>query len=81
MNSKLEALSRLAESRDEMDRINLIADLEEQGYAAGPVLVHASGATPEQLLASIILTAEDNEVNVPRSIGVIRWCLDQRKLQ
>ena len=65
----------------EFDRISEIPDLEEQGYQSAPILAQIACCDSETLLKSIFATAPSvrSRDNVMRDIGVVRWCLDQRK--
>lgn len=58
-----------------------VLDFEEQGYQAAPLLMQMAGIDPEKLMLATVMAGEPEGPldNVKRTIGVIRWCLDQRR--
>ena len=79
MKKLIEALIGLEDFKqtDEFQRMKEITDLEEQGYASGPVLAKLLGLTPEELLESILTIKERQSANnATRDEGVKRWCHD-----
>lgn len=73
--------SGFAKYREVLDRIGQMEDPEEQGYHAAPVLMQIAGCDSETLLRSIFQPVPGRHYaeHVARDIGVVRWCLDQRK--
>jgi len=68
------------EMRRKFKEIEKVENLEQQGYEAAPLLAKMAGIDAETLLFGTVSAGEDSSKpgNVMRTIGVIRWCLDQR---
>ena len=60
--------------------IQEIGSHEEQGYATGPIIADATYLSPGELLIHMLTTTRqsDSRVDLERTVGVIRWCLDNR---
>jgi hypothetical protein len=71
----------LAEHAEALNAIrDTVADFEEQGYAAGPILASTVGLEPGELLLHMLSTScfDDSKDDLQRTVGVLRWCLDNR---
>jgi len=60
----------------ELDRINELDDLEQQGYEAGPLLCRMCNVTPKQLLLSVIAAPSGSPESMQRDRGLKRWCME-----
>jgi hypothetical protein len=61
--------------------IGKLDSFEEQGYHAGPIIAEAVSMEPGKLVYEIMLNAvkdSDSPQDLQRTLGVIRWCLDNR---
>lgn len=65
----------------ELEEINNNPDLEEQGYKSAPLIMRIAGVNIEELLLSMLVAGKGLVMtpNARREIGVVRWCLDNRK--
>ena len=61
--------------------IDKLDDPEEQGYQTGPIMAEATGLEPLELARHTMLSTSDSDSDIDqmRSLGVIRWCLEQTK--
>jgi hypothetical protein len=57
-----------------------ISSFEEQGYAAGPILASTVGLEPGELLLYMLSAScfDDSKDDLERTVGLVRWCLDNR---
>lgn len=68
------------EMSEKLEQIDQLDDFEQQGYEVAASIAEAAGLTSEQLLQGTVSTGEPGPMsNVLRTIGLIRWCLDQRR--
>ena len=77
MKSPIEVIIGLKEFEDseEFQRLRAIEDPEAQGYASGSILASILGATPEELLQSMV-DSPSIIMHAERDKGVKRWCHD-----
>lgn len=70
----------LRENADELRRIGELEGLEQQGYASAPILVAASGLPQEEVLKRLVQrgSGDVTDDDLHRTIGVIRWLIDNR---
>lgn len=83
MNSLEEMLAHLntPEMKAKLAAITELDDHEQQGYEGAQYIIAAAGITPEELLYSTVRDGEPSrlDVNIKRTTGIIRWCLEQRR--
>jgi hypothetical protein len=72
--------NKMTQHAEILAAIQEIEDFEEQGYATGPIIADATYLSPGELLIQMLTTTRqsDSRVDLERTIGVIRWCLDNR---
>ena len=61
----------------ELERIEQLTDMFQQGYQAAPLLCQINGIGTTDLLISVRENPSTHEVNKERDRGVIKWCVDQ----
>ena len=69
-----------ADVMQRLEEINRLADFEEQGYQSAPILAQLLDMKPGELALRTLTTcrADDVVANYQRTLGLIRWCLDNR---
>jgi hypothetical protein len=70
----------LAGHAELLDTIKDIDSHEEQGYASGPIIASTVDLAPGQLLLQMLSVTRfsDSLADQQRTVGVLRWCLDNR---
>ena len=64
-----------------LEEINKLDSFEEQGYQSAAVLIQIVGCTPHALALQTLQSVlpGDCEANLLRTLGLIRWCFDNRR--
>ena len=71
----------LAQHAEQLNAIKGIDSFEEQGYAAGPIIASTVDLSPGELLLQMLSVTnfDDSLADQQRTVGVLRWCLDNRR--
>jgi hypothetical protein len=69
------------QAMERLEQINKLESYEEQGYQSAPMLIQIIGCTPHELAFQTLQTTrpDDCEANLLRTLGLIRWCFDNRR--
>lgn len=67
----------IADNRAELDRIEKLDDMIEQGYQAAPYIIKGLSVTPREFALHMVSCGELNSYNAERNLGAIKWCLEQ----
>jgi len=68
------------QAMERLEQINKLESFEEQGYQSAPVLLQIVGCTPHELAMNTLqaVLPGDCEANHLRTLGLVRWCFDNR---
>lgn len=69
------------EAMQRLEEIDQLADFEEQGYQSAPILAQLMDVKPGELALRALTAcrAGHNVANYQRTLGLIHWCLDNRR--
>ena len=71
----------LAGHAEALNAIRDIGSPEGQGYASGPIIASTVNLEPGELLLLLLSVnrSSDSLADQQRTVGVLRWCLDNRR--